>query len=151
MTGYECTGTTPSVCSPICGDSRVISPETCDDGNKNDNIGCTNTCSGALSGYTCTPGDLNTASVCVETCGDGVKTALQPCDDGDLDAGDGCSPTCTVEPKYSCTGSPSVCKPICHDGYVISPETCDDGLDDDLGCMSDCSGAIAGFNCVGGD
>lgn len=30
--GYECDGATPDLCSPICGDGRVISPEICDDG-----------------------------------------------------------------------------------------------------------------------
>jgi len=30
--GYNCDGATPDVCMPICGDGRIISPETCDDG-----------------------------------------------------------------------------------------------------------------------
>ena len=32
-TGYTCNGGTTDLCSPICGDGRVITPETCDDGS----------------------------------------------------------------------------------------------------------------------
>jgi RHS repeat-associated protein len=52
---------------------------------------------------------LNTISTGV--CGDGVVDPIEECDDGNTTGGDGCSANCTVEPDYTCTGSPSVCAP----------------------------------------
>jgi uncharacterized delta-60 repeat protein len=43
------------------------------------------------------------------TCGNAIVEPGEACDDGDLMAGDGCSATCTVEPDWTCGGSPSVC------------------------------------------
>lgn len=41
--GYTCTWT-PSVCTPICGDGKLVGIETvtghCDDANKNHGDGC---------------------------------------------------------------------------------------------------------------
>ena len=28
---------------------------------------------------------------------------------------------------------------------------CDDGLDDNMGCLTDCTGSIRGWSCLGGD
>ncbi|MBK9267008.1 MAG: proprotein convertase P-domain-containing protein [Polyangiaceae bacterium] len=55
----------------------------------------------------------------VGECSNGVVEPGEACDDGDLMGGDGCSATCTVEPGYTCSGSPSVCAPpeiLCNDG-----------------------------------
>jgi uncharacterized delta-60 repeat protein len=43
------------------------------------------------------------------TCGNAIVEPGEACDDGDLMPGDGCSATCTVEPDWTCGGSPSVC------------------------------------------
>lgn len=48
----------------------------------------------------------------VATCGDGVVEFGEPCDDHNVLPNDGCSATCTVEPGFTCTGSPSVCTGI---------------------------------------
>ena len=61
----------PSVCSPICGDGFMISPETCDDGS-NDGIGCAIGCIGVSPGYTCTGGSPTSATVCNSLCGNSV-------------------------------------------------------------------------------
>jgi len=46
-------------------------------------------------------------------CGDGIVSLGEACDDAPpAEAGDGCSATCTVEPGFTCTGSPSVCTPL---------------------------------------
>lgn len=72
------------------------------------------------------------------------------CDDHNLVNNDGCSNTCTVEPHFTCTGSPSVCTPICGDGFVNSPEICDDGSNDGIGCATGCTGNGSGYVCSGG-
>ena len=53
-----------SVCSPICGDGKVLGSETCDDGNLNGTEGCNALCNGVANGYTCTGGTSTSASVC---------------------------------------------------------------------------------------
>lgn len=42
-------------------------------------------------------------------CGDATIGAMEACDDGDTSGGDGCSATCSVEPGYTCSGTPSDC------------------------------------------
>lgn len=92
----------PSRCYPRCGDGKVISPETCDDGNNADSKGCRNNCMGALPGWTCTAGSSTTASVCTSVCGNGIIANLEVCDDANTVNGDGCSSTCLIETGYTC-------------------------------------------------
>jgi cysteine-rich repeat protein len=63
----------PSVCTAICGDGEVTSLEECDDGNLDDEDGCTSACT---------------------ICGNGVVTSPEECDDGNLTGGDECGPDC---------------------------------------------------------
>ncbi|MFP2913469.1 DVUA0089 family protein, partial [Pyxidicoccus sp. 3LFB2] len=42
--GYDCTGTSPTICAARCGDGRVRGSETCDDGNTTSGDGCNATC-----------------------------------------------------------------------------------------------------------
>ena len=44
--GYNVTTATP-----ICGDGRVVQGEVCDDGDKDDDIGCLDDCTGAIDGW----------------------------------------------------------------------------------------------------
>ena len=47
---------------------------------------------------------------CSALCGDGIYvSAEEGCDDNNTVNFDGCSSTCTVEPGFSCSGSPSDC------------------------------------------
>ena len=106
----------PSVCSPICGDGRVVSGEVCDDGDLIANNGCNSTCLSPSLGYTCSGGSLTTKSVCVSTCGDGVKTISEGCDDFNSVSLDGCDSLCIVETGWTCNGaSPTVCTANCGD------------------------------------
>ena len=85
-------------CEIPCGNGRLDSGETCDDGARRAGDGCSTTCR-IEAGYTCT----GTPSVCtllpVTGCGNGVIDAdeFEGCDDGNTAAGDGCSPTCAIE------------------------------------------------------
>lgn len=76
--------TSPSICIPVCGDGRVFSPETCDDGSQN-NEGCNSSCSGAIFGWNCVGGAETSPSVCVTVCGDGLRVSPETCDDGIID------------------------------------------------------------------
>ena len=80
ITGYNCLGGSPTsatVCSVICGDGKIISPETCDDNNTAINDGCSSTCS-VETGYTCT---TSNPSTCKPICGDGLVISPETCDD----------------------------------------------------------------------
>ncbi|MCB9682868.1 MAG: DUF4215 domain-containing protein [Alphaproteobacteria bacterium] len=127
----------------VCGDSQTSVSEDCDDGNTDDEDGCSSTCQDevcgdgivqAALGEACDDGntangDGCTATCVAEGCGDGVRQAGlgEQCDDGNLVDGDGCSSACLDE--------------FCGDG-VVQPglgETCDDAnsIDED-GCSSTC-------------
>lgn len=57
--GYDCVGgsdTSPSVCTPICGDGYRIGTEECDDNNLSTGDGCSDTCTIEI-GYACEGGD----------------------------------------------------------------------------------------------
>lgn len=54
--GYKCVKKSDqdiSVCTPICGDGIVISPEKCDDGGNSTNDGCNADCSAYEAGFNC--------------------------------------------------------------------------------------------------
>jgi len=44
--GFDCTKNSAnlSICTPKCGDNHLAEGEVCDDGNKNDLIGCNSDC-----------------------------------------------------------------------------------------------------------
>jgi len=65
--GYECkeaNSLAASICTPICGDGRVVKDkENCDHGNGYK--GCKDGCSsGPKEFWECTDGDINTPSIC---------------------------------------------------------------------------------------
>ena len=78
--GYQLTFSL--LADPICGDGNVDASlgEECDDGNQQDEDGCSALC-------------------IVEYCGDSVTQAAmgETCDDGNLVGGDGCSALCQTE------------------------------------------------------
>ena len=46
----------------------------------------------------------------------------------------------------------SLCTPTCGNGKVEGTEVCDDGNNaDNAGCKTDCSGAMLGYTCSGGN
>ena len=92
--GFTCSGESACslyVCSwitgnEVCGDGYILGAERddvnfCDDGNTDDNDGCSSTCS-VECGYSCSGGTASTADTCGTTCGDSIKTGAEACDDG---------------------------------------------------------------------
>ena len=86
------------------------SGEACDDGNSNNDDGCTNLChvkpfcgdSIVQPPETCDDGNDNDFDQCrndCSFCGDGKVDASEECDDGNNDDGDGCSASCEAEGK----------------------------------------------------
>ena len=70
--GYTCAGgsaTDKDVCTSTCGDGFKAHSEACDDGNNDDDDGCSNACL-IEAGYTCSTPDC-ALSVCGTVCGDG--------------------------------------------------------------------------------
>ncbi len=127
-----------------CGNGRLDTGETCDDGNRQVDDGCNALC--ALEpGYTCS----GTPSTCAPRCGDGLRAGNETCDDGNMAASDGCSASCAVEPGYTCAGAPSTCAPRCGDGVQVASEGCDDGnTASNDGCSASCA-VESDFECTG--
>lgn len=117
-------------CTPICGDSKRVAGEGCDDGIPLDGLGCLSDCTNHMPGYTCTGGTLTTADTCFVPCGDGLVAGSENCDDGSDDS-EGCQIGCLTGsyPTWICTGgdpySPTSCIPNCGDGILVGNETCD--------------------------
>ncbi len=91
---------------PECGDGAFDpAREECDDGNNNDDDGCSRACTLGLGWVA----DATGAPTFQGVCGNGIIEVLNPdlgefCDDGNTQDGDGCSSSCTVEFTYTCTG-----------------------------------------------
>ncbi len=130
----------------VCGDGLRIagSDEECDDGNRNEEDGCTD-CK-VEPGWACAA----MGGPCSPRCGDGIRLAVEACDDGDTDNDDGCSQSCELEPGWSCPQAAEPCvAALCGDSLVVGSELCDDG--DDVpgdGCDSACQ-LEPGWICVG--
>ena len=140
---------TTALCQCGNGVVDVGDGEACDDGNNDDNDGCSASCE-VEYGYTCAPPEG--LSVCETDCGDGLVAGEEQCDDGDEDDGDGCSATCQEESGWLCASAPfgepdTSCSSICGDGLLVGTEVCDDGDEND---GNGCSGACQieyGFGC----
>ncbi len=105
-----CTWNNWGDCSPVgaCGNGVKEGAEECDDGNRNNNDSCTNTCRNAR-------------------CGDGyVRTGVEMCD-----AGAANGRVCTAPYGSTCNYCSTECTlrtasgPICGDGTINGPEQCD--------------------------
>jgi len=156
--GYSCPtpgqpciiGTGPAV----CGNGKLETGESCDDGNAVSGDGCSITCQ-IEAQYTCPkPGQLCQLN---QYCGDGILNGQEQCDDGNLKPGDCCDGNCHLEPNCTCvTPSPALVPPkqlcsstmICGDGTLEGTEACDDGntVSGD-GCSADCTTVEPGYNC----
>jgi cysteine-rich repeat protein len=64
--GFQCTGTTLSVCAGICGDGVAVKGEPCDDGNTTAGDGCSPTCTFEA---TCGNGIVEPGETCDSTSG----------------------------------------------------------------------------------
>ena len=101
-----------------CGDGVVDPQETCDDGNTNDNDGCSATCQNQ-AGWDCSvPGQL-----CTEICDDGLTVGSEECDPpNSIDCPWGASQAAS---EAAC----NYCTPACRNGQGI-PHYCGDGSTD---------------------
>ena len=153
------TSTTPQDEAAECGNGKVETGETCDDGNTDDEDGCSSSCQ-TESGYKCTvagqPCQTNTDIEEHENCGNSNLDEGEVCDDGNRVEGDGCSSDCkTVEDGYKCTTPGKACTSttpqyhnVCGNGVIEEPEVCDDGnTDDGDGCSADCLTITPGYHC----
>jgi fibro-slime domain-containing protein len=111
-----------------CGDNKITSAESCDDGQgtPRDGDGCDATCQ-LEEGWACPiPGEPCMAAAC----GDGIVAGSEQCEDDDAvpASSDGCSATCQLEPGYACDPVGAAChKTVCNDGVKEGSEPCDDG------------------------
>jgi len=136
--GYICTvdpDTLKSDCEILCGDSVVIFPEQCDDGNTKDGDGCSSKCK-VESGYHCVDKD-NCVKVEKNVCGDGVTHSPETCDIGSHSS-PGCK-NCVKTSGWECDSES--CWTVCGDGILTEDEYCDCGPSnpfcaEDNGCVN---------------
>ena len=112
-----------------CGDGVLDTEdaEACDDGNREDNDGCSATCT-IEAGYACE----GTPSTCTTVCGDGITAGDELCDDGNTIT-DNCEydlQSCEVC-RADCTLGDGVIT-YCGDGALNGPEACDLGEDNGI-------------------
>ena len=131
-----------------CGDGIISGEEQCDDGNTEDEDGCSSSCTVEdgwkceEAGQPCTKDDAPQDVVC----GDGIIGGEEQCDDGNTADEDGCSSVCAVEDGWKCEEAGKPCtkleepqKPVCGDGSISGEEQCDDGnASDGDGCSAKC-------------
>jgi cysteine-rich repeat protein len=127
-----------------CGDGKLATTESCDDGNTKDGDGCSAKCE-FETGWDC----MGTPTACTPKCGDGLLVGKEACDDKNTTKGDGCNDVCVVENGYVCTGAPSVCKTVCGDMIIAGKEQCDDGNTTSMDGCDDMCAVEAGWACVG--
>jgi cysteine-rich repeat protein len=131
----------------ICGNWSVESNEQCDDGNTNNNDGCSNSCqmpvcgnrvrewneqcdSGVENGKPGSPCTIQCLNAGIPSvCGNGVREWNEQCDDGNLSVTDTCSNVCTA-----LGGAGPACRVQAFDSYGSVPLT----------TTLSCSGAQAG-------
>ena len=139
---------------PFCGDGIKDNngdlDEACDDGNTNDNDGCSNSCT-------------------LPVCGDGQTNGDEECDDGNQVDDDACGNDCLlpvcgdsdVEGSEECDDGNAVSTDscvdcvaaFCGDGFLESgsAEECDDGNEvDNDACGNDCLLPVCGDGVVEG-
>ncbi|MBA3500765.1 MAG: DUF4215 domain-containing protein, partial [Deltaproteobacteria bacterium] len=158
-TGIVCAdGTTCAAAQPVCivnpcGNGRVDTGETCDDGNILSGDGCSPTCGSEACGNglqepgeRCDDNNMVSGDGCssdclsLEQCGNGIKdvksggTTSEGCDDGNTVNGDGCRADCkSLE--------------FCGNNLVDVNEVCDDGMPVGGPCSPDCQ---SGLGCGNG-
>jgi fibro-slime domain-containing protein len=134
----------------VCGNDSLEVGELCDDGNTEDDDGCSPDCRESDPDYFCVEGE---GCVRVVTCGNGVIEGDELCDDANEESDDGCSAACdSVEDGFACIkpGRPCVVLAVCGNGDRERGEQCDDGnVDAGDGCSDVCA-AEPGYFCPPG-
>jgi len=101
----------------ICGDGKKEGTEQCDDGNTNNNDGCSNACR-------------------LPVCGNNIREGAEECDDGNNRNGDACTSLCRNAGASS----------VCGNGIREGAEECDDGNSSNTDTCSTVCRAIGGAN-----
>jgi cysteine-rich repeat protein len=89
--------------APVCGNGRREMREACDDGDRNDDNGCSNQCQ--IQPF----------------CGDGTRDEDERCDDGNNDDGDGCTANCTAERPVPFNEGELACRAL-NECFLACPE-----------------------------
>ncbi|MBI5055620.1 MAG: DUF4215 domain-containing protein [Nitrospirae bacterium] len=89
---------------PVCGDGTLQPSEQCEDGNTNNNDGCSSNC-------------MN------EYCGDGIVQLNEECDDGGTMNNDGCNYICMREYCGDGIQQPGIGE-VCDDGNAVNGDGC---------------------------
>ncbi len=106
-----------------CGNGRRDDGETCDDGNRSYQDGCTKFCE-VEDHWSCPAW----GRPCVPLCGNGVVDPDETCDDENRSSNDGCSADCQkIEGGWQCRVPGKTCHPVCGDSRRVGTESCDDG------------------------
>ena len=128
---YQNDDLVPTICVPHWGDGFKAGDEKWDDGNINDNDGCSSDCSSIDSGWVWSGGtsttkdaceswtkgfypyDVTSPSFCVPHWGDGFKAGNEKWDDGNINDNDGCKGDWSkVEDQWVCSGGSLYAKDI---------------------------------------
>uniref|UniRef100_A0A0G4HN54 EGF-like domain-containing protein n=1 Tax=Chromera velia CCMP2878 TaxID=1169474 RepID=A0A0G4HN54_9ALVE len=125
--GWEGTGV---ACNAICGDTECIGSEECDDGNTQNDDGCSSSCQ-KETGWICP----DEGGKCHPDLTDCRLVGEEECSDRNSDNDDGCSSTNQIEAGWEC---PTICE-IHGDGKIVGEEQCDDG-NTESGDGCDCYG-----------
>jgi fibro-slime domain-containing protein len=134
----------------VCGNAELEPGEVCDDGNREDDDGCSADCAEVDLEYDCSA--IGEPCVKVVICGNGILEGEEVCDDQNTDSGDGCAEDCkTIEDGWACVrpGTPCVEVPVCGNGERERGEECDDGSATPMsgdGCDANCQ-LEDGFYC----
>ena len=89
----------------MCGNGKVESGESCDDGNTTADDGCDANCK-VDDGWDCS----GEPSSCTPKCGNGKVLGMEGRDDNNMNSGDGCSSICAIEVGYDCNNNqPTTC------------------------------------------
>ena len=140
----------PPICEPAntCGNSKVETGESCDDGGTIGGDGCDPSCL-LEDGQTCAASVDCASGVCDLTeappvcepaniCGNGNVDAGEFCDDGNVVSGDGCNSSCLLEEGSSCTS-----------GLQCVTGLCDVGGFGCVVCVDDQIGSVIDSGCGG--
>jgi fibro-slime domain-containing protein len=122
------TGGTEVQTNYVCGNKELEPGEFCDDGNTDDEDGCSGDCSEVDLDFDCSV--VGEPCVRVVICGNGVLEGDEVCDDLNTVDGDGCAADCgTVEEGWVCVrpGKDCVARSVCGNGVRERGEQCDDG------------------------
>lgn len=123
------TGGTEGQTDYVCGNKELEPAEFCDDGNTDDDDGCSSDCSMVDLDFDCSV--VGEPCVRVVICGDGVLQGDEQCDDLNTDGGDGCAADCSAaEDGWVCIRPGEACVKIsvCGNGERERGEACDDGV-----------------------